>query len=539
MGDVALRRGDGLDLAGLGKDDVGLGQVEVDRAARVAARAQDFVQRVHPLEFGEQIAVARFELRRARGEDRIHVGVGHPLLRADHRLVDLAVDEAAALVDLDVDGEREPLHARPQRADAVGEALRQHRDGAAGEVHGGPSLERFLVERAPLGHVMCDVGDVHAEEVVAVAEKPKLAHFDGVVEVLGRLAVDGDDVALAQIDAARQLLRLDLDRHALRGREHLGRKGVRDVMLADDHFDVDAGLADEAEDFDHAAAGVRRGAVGIAVELHVHHLAVARVHRGAGLDDDVGVDARIERRDPRLLLVVVKAADDGAVGAAENRRHFADVEVAVAHALDLRVLAVAADDDEVAIHRALHVAAVDVDVGTLAAAVDRAVAVGVHADAAGVVGRELEERVALAADRDDDAVALHLLDGAGDVVAGGVGIGEALGDLLDGEQAAAALAQQFGDALFEVGLLRDGHVSGSERTCRSTSAPALVWPRCGGAPAGSIRRIRSASSASATCCGACCGGRPAPSTPGSHFRGWPTWPPRCISLRRPRRLALG
>src|SRR3954453_21136576 len=179
-------------------------------------------------------------------------------------------------------------------------------------------------------------------------------------------------------------------------------------MLADDDLDVDAGLADEAEDLDDAAAGVRGGAVGVGVELHVHHLAVARVHGLAALDHDVGVDARIERRDPRRVLVGVKTADHGAVRAAQHLRDLAGVVVAVADALDLRVLAVAAHDDEVAVHGALHGPAVDVDVGTLAAAVDRAVAVGVYTDAAGVVRRELEERVALAADRKEQAVALHL-----------------------------------------------------------------------------------------------------------------------------------
>ena len=72
MGDVALRRADGLDVAGLVEHDLGLGQIEVDRAALLAARAQDLVQRVHPLELGEQIRrSARSQLRgvRASRED--------------------------------------------------------------------------------------------------------------------------------------------------------------------------------------------------------------------------------------------------------------------------------------------------------------------------------------------------------------------------------------------------------------------------------------------------------------------------------------
>ena len=59
--------------------------------------------------------------------------------------------------------------------------------------------------------------------------------------------------------------------------------------------------------------------------------------------------------------------------------------------------------------------------GSSAAAEDGAVAVGMHADLAGVIRRELEQRVALAADGDDDAVLLQLIDGALDLLARGVG----------------------------------------------------------------------------------------------------------------------
>ena len=84
--------------------------------------------------------------------------------------------------------------------------------------------------------------------------------------------------------------------------------------------------------------------------------------------------------------------------------------------------------------------------GLVAAAEDRAVAVGVNLDASGVIRRELEERIALAADGEDDAVALELLDGALDL-ARGVASGSARRscDLADGEQPIAALAQQFDD----------------------------------------------------------------------------------------------
>ena len=111
---------------------------------------------------------------------------------------------------------------------------------------------------------------------------------------------------------------------------------MRDVELADDQLDVDAGLADHAEDFDDAAAGDVAGAVGIAVDLDVHHLLIARVHRAVAIDDDVVIEARVERRDERLIGIGVKAADDGAMRAAQHFRHFADDEFALADGVVLR-----------------------------------------------------------------------------------------------------------------------------------------------------------------------------------------------------------
>jgi hypothetical protein len=164
------------------------------------------------------------------------------------------------------------------------------------------------------------------------------------------------------------------------------------MELADDDLDVHAGLAEKSENFDHPAAGDGAGAVGIAVDLHVDHLAVARFHGPAGVDEDVVVEPDVERHDEGLIGMLVKAADHGAMRAAKHTHHFADDQFPLAELLVLRLLLVDADDDQVAVHGALHPAAVDVDVGLIAAAaVDRAVAVGMDADASGGVGGELQE----------------------------------------------------------------------------------------------------------------------------------------------------
>ena len=61
------------------------------------------------------------------------------------------------------------------------------------------ALVAFLIERAALGHVMRDVGDVDAEPVVAVRQ---LLDADRVVEVARVLAVDRHRDRLTEIGAA-------------------------------------------------------------------------------------------------------------------------------------------------------------------------------------------------------------------------------------------------------------------------------------------------------------------------------------------------
>src|SRR5256885_558847 len=103
---------------------------------RHMASAQNVIQIMHPPEARAAAAASLAQVSRVRhghamwrrsarlrdtfvDEERIHVRVGHPLFRADDGAIDLAVDEAAFAVDLDVDGKREPLHARVERTDAV------------------------------------------------------------------------------------------------------------------------------------------------------------------------------------------------------------------------------------------------------------------------------------------------------------------------------------------------------------------------------------------------------------------------------------
>jgi hypothetical protein len=253
---------------------------------------------------------------------------------------------------------------------------------------------------------------------------------------------------------------------------------MRDVVLADHDLDVDAGIADEAEDLDDAALREMGGAIGIAVDLHVDHLPFPRVH---GLvDEDVVVDAHVERHDVRLG-VEVEPPHHRAMRAAEDLHHLAVDELAVADAAYAGLLLVDADDHEVAVHGTFQRLAVDVDLGLALTSKHRAVAVVVNLDRAGVVRRELEQRVTLAADRDDGAVALQLFDHAVDFILRDVLVGQALVDFLASEEAVAALAQKLDDGLVELGAVGDSDGARQIRvSCLARRARRLAGAGDGG-----------------------------------------------------------
>ena len=143
---------------------------------------------------------------------------------------------------------------------------------------------------ALLAHVVGDVGDVHAEPVVAVRQA---LEGDGVVEVAGVLAVDGHCGNGAEIGAAIDVLGLDHRSEA--GRLGDGGVAVRvvDPVLADDHLQIDAGRVDVAEHLDDATrrpARRRRPAR----DRDRDHLAGLRALRLGRLDLDVDQDLLVE-----------------------------------------------------------------------------------------------------------------------------------------------------------------------------------------------------------------------------------------------------
>jgi hypothetical protein len=84
-------------------------------------------------------------------------------------------------------------------AHAVGKRFGEHGDGAVGKINGGTAQAGFLIERALGSNVVRDVGDVNLKMPAAVGAA---LDVNGVVEIAGGFAVDGDDGEFTKILAA-------------------------------------------------------------------------------------------------------------------------------------------------------------------------------------------------------------------------------------------------------------------------------------------------------------------------------------------------
>ncbi len=193
------------------EDELRLRQVEVERAALVAALAHQLRELVHRQQRGDERGEgpARFPVA---VHDRLGLRVGEAGRTADDAVVEGRLLHAPAGVEVDHDGLGEPVPALDEAADVARERVRQHRHDPVGEVDRRAAEVGLLVERPSFAHVVRDVGDVHREAIASVG--PTL-DSDGVVVVARRLRVDGDGEPAPEVGSPRHLA--GADRGAPRG----------------------------------------------------------------------------------------------------------------------------------------------------------------------------------------------------------------------------------------------------------------------------------------------------------------------------------
>ena len=282
-------------------EDLGLRHVHVERAGGEAVPAQLLRERV---DGEDRLARGGRRLRGGRpaGDHVHHLLVGEAGLGADHGLREATRRAVPLRVEREERAEREAVLAGHERADAVRELLRQHRNDLVHEVDARRAAVRLLVERGAGRDEVRDVGDVHAEDAVALLVR---LQRERVVVVARARGVAGEDELPPQVEALAGLG--EARAHVLRGvqdaaRErfgqvvllHHGERVERRVVLRSDHvrnlaLRREVAALPAQEPHHHAVARARALRVGHGELLPVGGVerldAREAPHRGDGADD--------------------------------------------------------------------------------------------------------------------------------------------------------------------------------------------------------------------------------------------------------------
>ena len=174
----------------------------------------------------------------------------------NHRLVELVIGHFAGFRHGHFTDHGQPVNLRVQRAQTVGQLLRQHRHHALREVHRVATYRRLFVQRRTDLDVMGHVSNGYVEFPAAGKQLPArgiLLAVHGIIEVAGIFTIDGNERQVAQIDALFLVLLFHL-RLELGSLSHHGiRPDVRNVVAAQRNVDFHARRHVVADHFDNIA----------------------------------------------------------------------------------------------------------------------------------------------------------------------------------------------------------------------------------------------------------------------------------------------
>lgn len=117
----------------------------------------------------------------------------------DDGLENLVVQDVAPVVDFHFTRHCQPVNVGVQGTNPVGQPEWQHWNYAVGQVRGRATFVGLVIQRRAGHNVIRNVGDVHPEAPVTVWQ---LGQADRVVEVLGVVAVNGDDHFIGDVTAS-------------------------------------------------------------------------------------------------------------------------------------------------------------------------------------------------------------------------------------------------------------------------------------------------------------------------------------------------
>ena len=334
---VAHNRHDAFDLARVVEDHLGFHRIELDRPALAARRKQHLEQRVQGLDLRQHRAVASLL------NPLPNLVISQPRLGQHHRWIELIALDHTLGVDLHIADHAHSLHIRIQRADPVGQGLRQHRNDAARKIDRSTAIKRFLIQSVAGLYVKADVGNRHDQtEALAL-----LLRIHGIIEVARGFTVYRHQGQITQVDSILGPIFLThLFRCRLCLRQRCLRELMRQIVLTQRDLDFHSGIGVITQHFHYLA---NRLTVGIRILKDFHHdyLAVLGTRLSTRLNQNVMVDAAVFRRHHPHAPDTVDAAD-------QPRHHM------IQHLYDLAFLPASAikagraDHHPIAMHRFFH-----------------------------------------------------------------------------------------------------------------------------------------------------------------------------------------
>ena len=183
---------DGFHGALLVQDDFAFREIEIEWPAFVA---RDFEGAIGLVKRNEDRSMKqRRPLVRSVVERRLRLAIGEFRRRAHNDPMEAMAELVAVASDHDTGGERRAILVWAQRAEIVGNPLRQHGHDAVGEIDRIAAIPRLFVECAARGHVSGDISDSDAQNIAAgIGWIGVMLGMHRVVMVLGVFGIDGHE----------------------------------------------------------------------------------------------------------------------------------------------------------------------------------------------------------------------------------------------------------------------------------------------------------------------------------------------------------
>ena len=238
------------------------------------------------------------------GQEVVDLLVGQARLGTHRSRIEAGSRDLARLVDRHVADQAQAVFIGLERAQAIGQRFRQHRDDATGKIHRGGPVFGFPVQGRSGFHIMRNIGDRNHQAPAVLAP----LGINGVIEIPGIRAVDGDQRQIAQIAAA---LHHVLGHHIAESCSfllHAFRPFVWQVEIADGDLGRQARSPAFTQDFDDFAER-RLTLPGLLQDFRHHDLSGPCAPRVLQRHQDILVDARVVRHYQRHPALFNEAAD--------------------------------------------------------------------------------------------------------------------------------------------------------------------------------------------------------------------------------------